>query len=291
MRSERTQHGGNDLENQNAIDLQRSNTTGASIWSSEQMSLPQEILFVATVCLTQFCNRASPMNQLKCCNPERILSLAPSISWRVDIAVCFALKPLLGCLEHIETDCMCFRGILLRDVVPTRYSRRQPGSHKSGSPQLAGRRVQSHRGHVPDLLGTAGRRFRLQADADDWLLLVLPVVCPRRRCCLLWLYALRVCPSVSRDRQCHRDSQRVGDPRRCVSPGAPQSDGFRFVWGERAGRCNDRWHFGNRTELALVALELPCPCHCPRPADCSHLLRCPVAAPAQTVRKDLLAST
>lgn len=60
LRSERTQHERNDLENQNDIDLQHSNTTGASIWSSEQMSLPQEILFVATVCLTQFCNRASP---------------------------------------------------------------------------------------------------------------------------------------------------------------------------------------------------------------------------------------
>lgn len=68
LRSERTQHERNDLENQNGMDLQLSNTTGASIWSSEQMSLPQEILFVATVCLTQFCNRASPMNRSKCCN-------------------------------------------------------------------------------------------------------------------------------------------------------------------------------------------------------------------------------
>lgn len=73
MKSERTQHERNDLESQNGMGLQRSNTTGASIWSSEQMSLPQEILFVATVCLTQFCNRASPMNKPKCCNPRNIL--------------------------------------------------------------------------------------------------------------------------------------------------------------------------------------------------------------------------
>lgn len=58
MRSSRTQHDEDDLENQNGIGPQRSNTTSVSTWSSEQMSLPQEILFVATVCLTQFCNRA-----------------------------------------------------------------------------------------------------------------------------------------------------------------------------------------------------------------------------------------
>lgn len=62
MRSSRTHHEEDDLENQNGIGPQRSNTTSASTWSSEQMSLPQEILFVATVCLTQFCNRASPEN-------------------------------------------------------------------------------------------------------------------------------------------------------------------------------------------------------------------------------------
>ena len=65
IRSGQTQHEEHDLESQNGIGPQRSNTTGASVWSSEQMSLPQEILFVATVCLTQFCNRASPWNQLR----------------------------------------------------------------------------------------------------------------------------------------------------------------------------------------------------------------------------------
>ena len=63
--SDRTQHDGHDLEDQNGMGPQRSNTTGASAWSSEEMSLPQEILFVATVCLTQFCNRACPMHQLR----------------------------------------------------------------------------------------------------------------------------------------------------------------------------------------------------------------------------------
>ncbi|KAK7702990.1 hypothetical protein SLS64_009261 [Diaporthe eres] len=59
VRSDRTQHEGDDLENHNDMGHQLSNTTGGSVWSSEQMSLPQEILFVATVCLTQFCNQAS----------------------------------------------------------------------------------------------------------------------------------------------------------------------------------------------------------------------------------------
>ncbi|POS74089.1 major facilitator superfamily transporter [Diaporthe helianthi] len=62
-RSDRTQCEGDDLENQKGMGRplgpQHSNTTSASIWSSEQMSLPQETLFVATVCLTQFCNQAS----------------------------------------------------------------------------------------------------------------------------------------------------------------------------------------------------------------------------------------
>ncbi|KAL1853199.1 multidrug-resistance type transporter aminotriazole resistance [Diaporthe australafricana] len=57
--SSRSQHDGNDVESQNGIEHQRSNTTGTSTWSSEQMSFPQEVLFVATVCLTQFCNQAS----------------------------------------------------------------------------------------------------------------------------------------------------------------------------------------------------------------------------------------
>lgn len=64
VRSDRTRHEGDDLENHNDIGHQLSNTTGGSVWSSEQMSLPQEILFVATVCLTQFCNRESPKSQL-----------------------------------------------------------------------------------------------------------------------------------------------------------------------------------------------------------------------------------
>lgn len=64
-RLNRTQHEEDDLENQNSMGPQRSNTTSAPIWSSGQMSLPQEILFVATVCLTQFCNRESPDNQLQ----------------------------------------------------------------------------------------------------------------------------------------------------------------------------------------------------------------------------------
>lgn len=65
VRSDRTQHEGDDLENHNDMGHQLSNTTGGSVWSSEQMSLPQEILFVATVCLTQFCNREFPKNQLQ----------------------------------------------------------------------------------------------------------------------------------------------------------------------------------------------------------------------------------
>ncbi|KAJ0118241.1 hypothetical protein J7T55_009024 [Diaporthe amygdali] len=59
IRSDRSQHYEDDLEDQNGMEPQRSNTTGASTWASEQMSLPQEILFVVTVCLTQFCNQAS----------------------------------------------------------------------------------------------------------------------------------------------------------------------------------------------------------------------------------------
>lgn len=46
-----------DIEDHNAIQHQRSNAPTASVWISETMSLPQEILFVATICLTQFCNR------------------------------------------------------------------------------------------------------------------------------------------------------------------------------------------------------------------------------------------
>lgn len=65
VRSDQTQHLGDDLENHNDMGHQLSNTTGGSVWSSEQMSLPQEILFVATVCLTQFCNREFPKNQLR----------------------------------------------------------------------------------------------------------------------------------------------------------------------------------------------------------------------------------
>lgn len=80
MKSERTQHEGNDLENQNGMSPQRSNTTGTSVWSSEQMSFPQEILFVATVCLTQFCNRASPMNQPEVLQSENILLFAMFVS-------------------------------------------------------------------------------------------------------------------------------------------------------------------------------------------------------------------
>lgn len=75
VRSDRTRHERNDLENQNGMGLQLSNTTGASRWSSEDMSLPQEILFVATVCLTQFCNRASPVDQLQ---PPKISLSLPS---------------------------------------------------------------------------------------------------------------------------------------------------------------------------------------------------------------------
>lgn len=48
-----------DVENQHPIEPQQSNV---SVWASESMSLPQEILFVATVCLTQFCNREKPSN-------------------------------------------------------------------------------------------------------------------------------------------------------------------------------------------------------------------------------------
>lgn len=53
--SEESRRSRDDVENQNEIEPQTSNAT--SIWASETMSLPQEVLFVATVCLTQFCNR------------------------------------------------------------------------------------------------------------------------------------------------------------------------------------------------------------------------------------------
>lgn len=52
--SERHRPSEDDIENQNHIEPQRSN---GSVWASESMSLLQEVLFVATVCLTQFCNR------------------------------------------------------------------------------------------------------------------------------------------------------------------------------------------------------------------------------------------
>lgn len=55
--SERRRPSEDDVENQNRIEPQRSNV---SVWASESMSLAQEILFVATVCLTQFCNRERP---------------------------------------------------------------------------------------------------------------------------------------------------------------------------------------------------------------------------------------
>lgn len=53
--SEESRRARDDVENQNAIERHTSNAN--SIWASETMSLPQEVLFVATVCLTQFCNR------------------------------------------------------------------------------------------------------------------------------------------------------------------------------------------------------------------------------------------
>lgn len=43
-----------DVESQDRIEPQQSS---ASVWASETMSPLQEVLFVATVCLTQFCNR------------------------------------------------------------------------------------------------------------------------------------------------------------------------------------------------------------------------------------------
>lgn len=73
VRSNWTQHKEDDLENQNGMGPRLSNTTSASAWSSEQMSLPQEILFVATVCLTQFCNRGSPDSCRAYPRPIRIL--------------------------------------------------------------------------------------------------------------------------------------------------------------------------------------------------------------------------
>lgn len=60
--SERRRPSEDDVENQNHIEPQQSNVE--SVWASESMSLPQEILFVATVCLTQFCNREKPRNPL-----------------------------------------------------------------------------------------------------------------------------------------------------------------------------------------------------------------------------------
>lgn len=56
--SERRRPSDDDVENQHPIEPQQSNV---SVWASESMSLPQEILFVATVCLTQFCNREKPI--------------------------------------------------------------------------------------------------------------------------------------------------------------------------------------------------------------------------------------
>lgn len=45
-----------DTRNQNDIQPQMSSH---SAWASEAMSLPQEVLFVATICFTMFCNRES----------------------------------------------------------------------------------------------------------------------------------------------------------------------------------------------------------------------------------------
>lgn len=59
--SERHRSSEDDPENQNHIEPQQSN---GSVWASESMSLPQEVLFVATVCLTQFCNREHSLPQL-----------------------------------------------------------------------------------------------------------------------------------------------------------------------------------------------------------------------------------
>lgn len=47
--------GADDEDSHDAIESQHSHT---SVWASETMSLPQEVLFITTVCMTQFCNRA-----------------------------------------------------------------------------------------------------------------------------------------------------------------------------------------------------------------------------------------
>lgn len=52
--SERRRQSEDDVETHNHLGPQQSNV---SVWASENMSLPQEVLFVATVCMTQFCNR------------------------------------------------------------------------------------------------------------------------------------------------------------------------------------------------------------------------------------------
>lgn len=39
--------------------IERHLSGASSVWASQKMSFPREMLFVAIVCLTQFCNRKS----------------------------------------------------------------------------------------------------------------------------------------------------------------------------------------------------------------------------------------
>lgn len=126
MRSDRTQHEEGDLENQDDLGPhlgpRHSNTTSASTWSSEQMSLPQEILFVATVCLTQFCNRTSPAG-----NRPRPLGTTSCLPFWVWLMLCgLPTDSQSGCPG---TDAMHRRGFILRHAIPPRHRGRQPTGH------------------------------------------------------------------------------------------------------------------------------------------------------------------